>query len=179
MVVAISCSAQVTAPLLVEYDNLKVHTALLAPSSGVDESPLWSPDSRLLGVNVEGRWYQVDTAKVVLQSADWHKQRIGRVSSGDAVSPLNETEITPWKKATRSDSTVVVDHVGNKLEFVRKNPRTAFVVTAKGRKPLTLWTSDLENCGELSLSPDGRWVAFICEQNGVFVTSLDRVLQVR
>jgi hypothetical protein len=173
------CLAQVTAPLLIEYDRLKVNTALLAPSSGVDESPLWSPDSKRVGVNVEGKWYQIDTTRVQLQPADWHHQRIGRVASGEAVSQLDPSEVTAWQKVTRTDSTAIVDNSGDKLEFVRKDLRTALVVTAKGRKPLQLWKSDLENCGDLSLSPDGQWVAFTCEENGVFVMNLDRGLRRR
>jgi hypothetical protein len=179
ILIGVACSAQVPAPLLVEYDKLKVHTALLAPSPGVDEKPLWSPDSKRIGVNVEGKWYQIDTTKVTLQPADWHRQRIGRVSSGAAISQLDPSELTVWEKATRTDSTTVVDHAGNKLEFVRKDLGTALVLTAKARKPVRLWVTDLENCGELSLSPDGHWVAYICEQNGVFVMNLDRALQDR
>jgi len=173
------CFAQETASLLIEYDKLRVHTALLAPSSGVDESPLWSPDSKKIGVNVEGKWYQIDTKKVVLQPADWHNQRIGRVSSTASISQLEANDIAAWQKATLTDSTALTDHAGNKLEFVRKDLRAAFVLTPKGSKPLNLWTSNLENCGELSLSPNGQWVAFICEQNGVFVMNLDRVLRRR
>ena len=173
---AVSCAGQITNSLLTEFDKLKIHTALVAPSSGVDESPLWSPDSRLLGVNVRGKWFQVDTVKVELQAATWHSQRIGRVSSGGAISPLDEAQLGAWRKATRSDSTALVDDAGNKYEFVRKALRTSFVVIPKGRKPLSLWTSGLENCGELSLSPNGRWLAFICEENGVLVTNVDRVL---
>ena len=171
-----SCSGQITNSLLAEYDKLKIHTALVAPSSGVDESPLWSPDSRFLGVNVQGRWYQVDTVKVELQPATWHEQRIGRISSGGAISPLDEAQLGVWRKATRSDSTALVDDAGNKYEFVRKTLRTSFVVIPKGRKALSLWTSGGENCGELSLSPNGRWLAFICEENGVLVTNVERVL---
>ncbi len=179
MLMVVVCSAQVTAPLLMQYDKLKVHTALLAPSSGVDESPLWSPDSKRIGVNVEGKWYQIDTAKVTLQLAEWHKQRIGRLSSGAPISQLDPGEITAWQKATRTDSTTIVDNSGNKLEFVRKDLRTALVLTEKAREPRQLWITGMENCGELSLSPDGQWVAFICEQNGVFAMSLDRMLRSR
>lgn len=171
------CSAQVTASFLAEFDRLKVHTALLAPSSAIDDSPLWSPDSLRIGVNVAGKWYQIDITKVALRAADWHKQRIGLISSRDPVSELDPSLIEPWKKGTRTNSTAVLDGTGNKVEFVRKGLRTALVVTSKGQKAVHLWISDLEACGELSLSPDGRWVAFMCEQNGPFVMDLYRVLR--
>lgn len=174
--VVLGCSAETTSPLLTQYDKLRVHTALLAPSSGVDEMPLWSPDSKVLAVNVEGKWYQIDTENVLLDRADWHKKHIGRIGSRHAISPLDTANIERWQKATLSNSTAIVDRAGNKFEFVRKDLRTRFVVTAKGRKPVLLWTSYAENCGELSLSPDGHWIAFICEQNGVLVTSVDRVV---
>jgi len=130
---AVSCLAQLAAPLLAEYDRL----------------------------------------------AGWHIQPIGRISTRDAISPLDPKEVDAWGKVTRSDPTAIVDGAGNRLEFVRKNLGTGFVVTARGRKPLRLWTSGLENCGELSLSPNGRWVAFICEANGVFVTNLERAIRGR
>jgi hypothetical protein len=114
---------------------------------------------------------------VELQPADWHGQRIGRVSSSPPTSQLDSNEIAAWQKATRIDLTKVVDKAGNKIEFLGKDLRTAVVLTAKERKPLQLWASTLENCGELSLSPDGQWVAFICEENGVFVTNLQRALR--
>jgi hypothetical protein len=133
----------------------------------------------MLAVNVEGRWYQVDTSKAILQPADWHKNAIGRISSSGGLSLLDVQEVGAWQKTTRTNPTVLIDGSGNKFEFVRRNVRTSFVVTPKRAKARVIWTSDLENCGELSLSPDGHWLAFICEENGVFVTSVDRVINQR
>jgi hypothetical protein len=132
-----------------------------------------------LAVNVEGRWYQLDTSKVTLQPADWHKIRIGRIRSNSAVSPLNAEDVEDWQKATRSNPTMLIDTDGNKFEFVRRDLHTSFVVTPKGGKARMIWTSEFENCGELALSPDRQWLAFICEENGVLVTSVDRVISRR
>lgn len=38
--------------------KLGVDTVLLLDSAGVDESPLWSPDSRCVAMDVEGKWFQ-------------------------------------------------------------------------------------------------------------------------
>src|SRR5258708_8292037 len=43
------------------------------------------------------------------------------------------------------------------------------VVTAKGARPETRWTSGLENCHSLFISPDEKHVAFIAELNGTVV----------
>ena len=175
VIVGLACVAQVSQSLLAEYVKLQIHTALVVPSTGIDDSPLWSPDSRFLGVNIQGRWSQIDTTQLTLKAAVWHKLRIGIVSSQIAISPLDPGLIVEWTRATRSDSTVVADDSGTKIEFVRKNLGTSLVVTQKGRKARALWRSDLESCKELALSPNGQWVAFICEENGVFITNLARV----
>src|SRR3569832_1215329 len=71
--VAITVFSARAQDLRLQYDKLKIHTALLAPSSAVDEMPLWSPDSKTLAVNIEGRWYGVEFGKVYLISAARHK----------------------------------------------------------------------------------------------------------
>jgi hypothetical protein len=45
------------------------------------------------------------------------------------------------------------------------------VITKKGASPETLWTSGMETCHSLALSPDEHSVAFQCETNGVLVTT--------
>jgi len=47
-------------------------------------------------------------------------------------------------------------------------------VLANGKGKKVLWHSDIEACGGLAQSFDGRFVAYICETNGIFVTALFR-----
>ena len=48
---------------------------------------------------------------------------------------------------------------------------TEFVIKHKGSRPEVLWTTSMENCYGLALSPDDRYVAFVCEQSGVVVAT--------
>ncbi len=63
---------------------------------------------------------------------------------------------------------------GTSVELHQEGMSTAFVITRTGAEPETLWTSGFENCHSLTLSPDERYVAFICEMNGVFAYRLDQ-----
>jgi len=93
------CAAQSVQSLAAEYEQLKIHTALVAPSAGVDDT-----------------------------------------------------------------------------EFVRNNLRTSFVIRPKGRKPFSLWTSDLENCGDTwRFHPMGRGSPSPVKIT-VLLTNLSRVL---
>jgi hypothetical protein len=81
-------------PLGVAMRKLGVHTILLLESQAVDEMPLWSPDSRFVAVDVEGKWYKLDTGAITaLGAANWHGQEIGAVHdelrSSVTVSLLN------------------------------------------------------------------------------------------
>src|SRR5579872_3661743 len=75
-----------------EMARLQVHTALMVPSQAVDEFPVWSPDSRFLAVNVQGKWFKLDTSSVQLHEAKWHGQRIGTVDSKSKLEPLTNEE---------------------------------------------------------------------------------------
>jgi hypothetical protein len=74
--------AQIGTGLRSEMQSLDVHTALLIPSQAVDESPVWSPDSRYLGANIQGKWFKLDTSKC------GYKRRLG-IGSGLAPLPSN------------------------------------------------------------------------------------------
>ena len=48
----------------------------------------------------------------------------------------------------------------------------AFRIQQQGQGARTLFQTGGENCHSLSLSPDERLMAFICELNGLFVYRL-------
>ena len=60
---------------------------------------------------------------------------------------------------------------GTRIELRQQDLGTQFVITPKGSKSEVLWTTDLENCHGLALSPDDKYVAFVCELNGVIVAT--------
>jgi hypothetical protein len=65
---------------------------------------------------------------------------------------------------------------GIKVQLSQSGISTSFVLS-KGRRRRTLWASDMENCYAPVFSPNERYVAFICELNGVFVTDVESVFR--
>jgi hypothetical protein len=161
-------------PLGVAMRKLGVHTILLLESQAVDEMPLWSPDSRFVAVDVEGKWYKLDTwAITALGTAKWHGEEIGTVRD-ELRSKATAAQVKRWKGKSQNNPREVVSKSGIKVELTQhqEDLSTSFVIS-KGSPKKTLWASWLENCFSPVFSPNEKYVAFICELNGVFVTDIE------
>ncbi len=180
IVVALSTAfAQTSTPhsLTGELAALHLQTALLFPSQGVDEFPVWSPDSRYLAANVQGKWFKLEISTVQLQEAKWHGKPIGVVKTNQKFAQATDAEIAEWLKAAKEQRSVVSSS-GITVELSQHELSTSLVLS-RGKDRKTLWKTDLENCGGLQLSPDGRYVAFICETNGVFAMDVDAAFAIK
>ena len=155
-----------------EMRRLNVRTALVLQSQAVDEQPVWSPKGDAIAVNVDGDWKQVDLRSVKLVEGTWHgKERIG-VSESPALAPIKASEVKAWARVGKTGQRKVVTKDGTSIELRQDNLSSRLVITKKGASPETLWTSGMEACHSLALSPDEHSVAFKCETNGVLVTAL-------
>ena len=173
MVLALSTAlAQPSTPrsLTSELATLHAKTALLFPSQAVDEFPVWSPDSRYLAANVQGKWFKLEISTVQLEEAKWHGKSIGIVKN-QKFAQATDAEIAEWMKGAREQQSVV-SKSGITVEFSQRELSTSLVLS-RGKNRKTLWKTGLENCGGLQLSPDGLYVAFICETNGVFAMDVN------
>jgi len=159
-----------------EMAKLHVHTVLLVPSQAIDEFPVWSPNSRFLGANIQGKWFKFDTTKVQLQEATWHGQRIGAVRSKPDLEPMTSEEAAKWAKLGQHGDSEVKARSGVKAEM-KHDELSSSLVISHGSRSSVIWKSDLENCGALSLSPNGSYLAYICETNGVLVMDVEQVHQ--
>jgi hypothetical protein len=165
-------------PLGAAMRKLDVHTILLFKSQAVDEMPLWSPDSRFVAANVEGKWYKFDTwAITALGTAKWHGEKIGSVHD-KVLSDATLDQIDKWNDKSQSNPREAVSKSGIKVQLTQQQEdlSTSFVIS-KGSQKKTLWASGLENCYSPVLSPNEKYVAFICELNGVFVTDIEAALR--
>src|SRR6266550_561603 len=143
-----------------EMRRLGVRSALVLRSQAVDEQPLWSPQGDAIAVNVEGNWKRVDLRSVKLVEGAWHgKERIG-VSETPTLAPIEASEVKAWARSNRTGVRKVVAKDGTSIELRQDDLSTRFVITKKGAAPETLWTSGMETCHSLALSPDERYVAF-------------------
>lgn len=155
-----------------EMQRLGVRSALVVRSQAVDEQPFWSPNGDALAVNVEGAWKRLDLESPGLAEGTWHgKEAIG-VLAAPSLRPVPEAEARAWSKSGKTGPLRVVTENGTRIEIEPKDLGSRFVISRKGARPETLWATSLESCHGLSLSPDQRLVAFVCELNGVIVTRL-------
>ena len=171
---ALLLAAQAQPNLETEMRRLQIDTALVLPSQAIDDPPIWSPDSRFLAVNVQGAWYKLDTQQISLQPAKWHDKQIGSISGKPSILPLSDGEMKTWAKTSKHG--ILRLQIGPDVlaQMKREGLTTSLILTRKGEKPTILWKSDLESCEELAVSPSKRYLAYICETNGVFVTDLAR-----
>ena len=165
-------------PLGVAMRKLGVHTMLLLESQAVDEMPLWSPDSRFVAVDVGGKWYKFDTwAITALGAAKWHGQEIGAVKD-EVRSNATAAQVKKWKGKSQNNPREVVSKSGIKVQLTQhqEDLSTSFVLSRQSRTR-TLWATGFEACHSLVLSPNEKYVAFICELNGVFATDIEAALR--
>jgi hypothetical protein len=158
-----------------ELARLKVSTALVIPSNQVSQLPVWSPEGDQLATRVGGRWYRVNLRQIVLNPFDWKAQKAGKVDQKESVVLAPGAEIHRWQKAqtaARANQQTVTTILGLKLELLKEGSRTSFIATKFGQTPRLIWSVE-ENCEGLILSPDEKYVAFVGENSGTFVVSLE------
>ena len=150
-----------------------LQSVLVVHSQAVDEQPVWSPKGDALAVNIEGKWVRVALTSVSLVPAQWHGgSRIGLVQPPPAMEPIDEETVRSWEKAGTYDPRRLQTKDGTVLELKVEELSTEFLITRKGSKPESQWKSGMENCHSLGLSPDEKYVAYICELNGVAITRI-------
>lgn len=164
--------ARIVLPIAEQMGRLGVGEALMIASEAVDGPPVWAPDGRYLAASVDGKWIGVEPDSVELVRGVWHGgEPIGTVASVNARVPLNTSTVEEWRRHSRSDPRAITTRGGTRLELRRSGAGTEFVVTPVGSAAKIRWTTSSESCHGLALSPDDRFVAFVCEQNGVIVAT--------
>lgn len=155
-----------------EMTRLKTETVLIVQSQAIDEYPLWSPTSDFVACNIEGKWYKFRLTDIELADAKWRGQTIGVLTTKDAYSELTNKEQSKFEKVSKFNPREVKTKDGTKVELKMEGISVSLVVTKKGEKAKTLWTSGGENCHSLVLSPDEKYVAYLCEMNGLLIMKL-------
>ncbi len=64
-----------TPRLVSEMKSLGLRFALLIESQAIDDSPVWSPDGRFLGINLEGKWSTLNVESIALRMGTWHDRK--------------------------------------------------------------------------------------------------------
>lgn len=156
-----------------EMTRLKTETVLIVQSQAIDEYPLWSPNSDFIACNIEGKWYKFRLTNIDLADAKWRGQTIGVLTTKDAYSELTSKEQSEFEKVSNFNPREVKTKNGTEVELKMDGMTVSLIVTKKGEKAKKLWTSGGENCHSLVLSPDEKYVAYLCEMNGLLVMKLE------
>src|SRR5690606_23738368 len=124
------------------------------------------------GCNIMGKWYKFRLTNIELAEAMWRGQVIGVLITEDAYSEMTDTEQMEFERVSKFNPREVTTKKGAKIELKQIGMSVSLIVTEKGETSKTLWTSSGENCHSLVLSPDEKYLAYLCETNGLLVMKL-------
>lgn len=150
--------------------KMNIDTSLIVQSQAVDDYPLFSKDGKYLAANVAGKWYKINLNKIDLTEASWRNdQKIGVLNSKTSISEASQEEIKMFRDSTSFKPREYTTKNNAKLSLKQKGAGTEFTITDKLGKSEVKWISDLESCHSLSSNSHEKYIAFICEQNGIFL----------
>jgi hypothetical protein len=166
--------AQSTADLRSEMVRLKTETILIVQSQAIDEYPMWSPSSDFVACNIMGKWYKFRLSNVQLAEAKWRGQLIGVLTTKDASSQMTDNEYKDFEKVSKFNPREVITKKGTRIELKETGDMSiSLILTKKGENSKTLWSSGGENCHSLVVSPDEKYIAYLCEMTGLLVMKLE------
>jgi len=152
--------------------KFNVSTTLIVRSEAIDEYPLWSQDSRFVAANIMGNWHKFDLKNIKLSEAEWKQQKTGIVVNKDTMSDLTNQELEQFYLHSKNGGRKVITQTGEKIELSLSDFSSSLIITQNNSQPTILWRSGIENCHSLSLSPNEKYVAYLCELSGLFVMKL-------
>lgn len=171
-VTSCSCAKYYLTDLGSEMTRLNVNTALIIKSEAIDEYPLWSSASHFVAANIMGKWYKFDLENTKLSEVEWGQQKIGLFINKNAMSDLTNQELTEFSSQSKNAGREVVTKDGKKIELKLQGFSSSLILTKNKLESKIMWSNDMENCHSLSLSPNEKYAAYICETSGLFLIKL-------
>lgn len=155
-----------------EMEKLGVDTAVIIGSPAIDDYPIWSKNSKFVAVNVMGEWIKFNLAIAALEPAGWLDKKIGINTNQDAYSVLTPEESYAFDAMIEDAGRKIKTKHGFVVELQKTGLGTKLVFMHPTQVPVTIWKTAMESCFGLVLSPDEKYVAYLCASNGLFVTRL-------
>ena len=94
-----------------------------------------------------GKWYKFRLTNIQLAEAEWRGQLIGVLTTNDASSQMTDNEYKDFEKVSKSNPREVITKKRTRIELKETGDMSiSLIVTKKGEKSKTLWTSGGENC---------------------------------
>jgi hypothetical protein len=165
---------QLARPLDIEMTRLGADITVLVPYGAIDEYPIWSPNSDYVGINVMGEWKKVGLTETYLVGADWSKKLVASYNFNGVMEPMSMEEIEEYKAASPWDPHKVTATDGTIFQITPPTPGTTFTISKPGQKTKLIWSQG-GVYHSLTLSPDGKYLAFLSETNGLMIFATDKV----
>ena len=156
-----------------ELEKRGLEEAVVFSSQALDEAPQWSPDSNVVYVNDAGVWKRIDLNKLRLAAGTWKDGALIGIASKSNVEEVSR-EGLPFQIADNFDPRTAVTSGGMVIQLLSSEHMfgLALTISRPGEPAEKLWESDLENCYNLVLSPNEKYVAYQCELTGLIVRKL-------
>lgn len=155
-------------------EALKCHSVLLFKSEEIRDPIHWSLDGKAIGVKVAGRWVRIDLDGLILKRFKWRNDLdIAAPTTLPVMKDLPDDVRKSWLPAIEDDSRRVRTRTGTILELEPLDKGgVSFRITPSDGRTREIWRTSIEDCQGFVLSPDHRWVAYICGKHGVVLTKL-------
>lgn len=157
-----------------ELARLNTRTAIIVHSQAIDDSPLWAPGSDAIACNIAGKWVTFDLSDIELVPAKWRKQDVGILETEKTYTPLDSAARAGYQQATViADAREITTGNGTRVELRETGDFTiSLIITRDGKRSETVWISSGENCHTLAVSPNEKYVAYLCETTGLMVMKI-------
>jgi len=157
-----------------ELNRIKTDFALIIPTHSAIDYPLWAPNSESIAANISGKWVKVNLKHIILLAGKWSKnQNVGVMKYQTSLSEPLEEELREWRKVASLTLKNYSGKTGVKVELIQEGDSTKIIITSKNSHK-EVWKTSVEHCHNLAPSPNGKYVAFICDKNGVIIMRLTK-----
>ena len=152
---------------------LETKTALVAHSQQIDDVPLWSPNSDAVGYFIGDKWYKVSLTHIHLEKAVKSGLVIGAITTDSLAKEMTEKEVLSFKEVSETKPREVITSDGKRIQLKMYDLRVSLIVIDKDGSSEKIFTTGGENCHSLTLSPDEKYVSYLCELTGLFVMKIE------
>ena len=154
-----------------ELDRIDAKIGLVVPF-GIDYFPIWSEDSKKIYFNIRDTWKIFDLNKVVLVETVWRDWAIGY--NPKAIFELADSTLIGSFELDRSiESLLISTNENTEAKIEQYGLQSGITIKHKGEVVFEM-VSGGEVYHSPAISPDGKYVAFIAEMNGLMLVKLDK-----
>lgn len=153
-----------------QLDN-KYSKFLILRSQQIDYFPVWGETDEIIYANLNSKeWRKYDLSKTKIQVGFYYQDTIA-INTNDNYSLVTETNLQNDLETNKSwQSRIITDKLNRKLSLIEENFNTDFYINDE-----KIMTID-GNAHSISISPSGRYVAFLLELTGLMIFDIEKEL---